>query len=166
MRAQQGDGMEIVFPAMLSVDGKNAGHLTRWEWFAEDPLVVRCGIRASNGVQQWELPRDLLIRSVVHGEPMVGVENANIRFELPEIFDIPQVWKLMSALLPQWDQEGDVLLIHMSPFEGPHQHVFLPTLWLAPFLERTMEVVPDGAEEYDIDLLIRQIFEEAEREAL
>lgn len=158
--------METVFPAMLAVDGKNAAHLTKWEWYESDPLVIRCGIKAVNGVQQWELPRDLLVGSVINGEPMVGVENSNIRFELPELASIPQAWMVLAALLPNWDQEGDILLMHMSPSEGPHQHVFLPVLWLAPFLEKTLTVVPDGKEDYDVDLLIRQIFEEAEREKL
>lgn len=154
--------MESVFPAMLSVDGKNAAHLTRWLWFENDPLVVRLQIQVPNGVQQWELSREMLVQAAVIGEEHVGTDGARIRFELSDQDRIPRVYLLMAALLPKWDQEGALMLMHMTTDNGVHQHVFVPTLWLAPFLEETMAVVPDGGEVYDVDLLISQIFEEAE----
>lgn len=153
-------------PVMLSVAGKNAAHLTQWQWFESDPLVVRLQIRTPNGVQQWELSREMLIAATVDGEPHVGTDGARIRLELPDQDNIPQVYLLMAALIPQWDQEGDLLLMHMTTDTGVHQHVFVPGLWLASFLGETTAVVPDGAELYDIGELLRQIFEEAERNKL
>lgn len=153
-------------PVMMAVEGRNAAHMTQWIWHVEDPLVVRLQIKAPNGIQQWELSREMLVSAVVDGEQHVGTDGARIRLELPSQDSLPQVWLLMAALIPHWDQEGDLLLIHMTTESGVHQHLFVPALWLAPFLEQTTAVVPDGAEEYDVDELLRQIFEEAEGKKL
>lgn len=155
--------MEQVMPVMMAVAGKNAGHLSKWSWFENDALVVRLQIQVPSGVQQWELSRGMLVAAAVNGEQHVGTDGARIRLELPDQDNIPQVYLLMAALIPQWDQEGDLMLMHMTTDSGVHQHLFVPALWLAPFLEQTMAVVPDGAEVYDIGELLRQIFEEAER---
>lgn len=157
---------ETFMPVMMAVNGASARHLTRWQWFDNDPLVVRLQITAPAGIMQVEVSREVLVSTVVDGNRRAGVDGGSIVAELPDMTAIPQTWLIMSALLGEWDQEGEILQLHVTTVTGVHMHLFVPALWLAPFLEKTTQDVPDGKEVYDVDLLLKQIFEEAERKKL
>lgn len=112
-------------------------------FYADDPMVVAMHMTPAHGDSaMWAVSREVLNAATWGGQREAGLGDFVVE---------------RAAFTDLWPGE-QVLLFHMTSEEG-HQHLVVPRMEVASFVQQTKFQVPVGHEDYsaDIDDLIRRI---------
>jgi hypothetical protein len=117
----------------VNLDGSGTPVYSRWSYDPADPYAITLAFGEDQGWVVWRFARDLIIEGLT--QP-AGLGDVRVRPDLAEC--------------------SDILVIEL---ESPHGYAVVEMVRedAEIFLARTMEAVPPGEENIDIDAFIAQV---------